>query len=711
MTLNNFFVLFLRCAYFLLPLLALSYNTSFAQVEQEDTLTYEMDEITVIGTRAEQRIIDIPYSVFRVDKKELPFGKKMSARDVLADVPGLFLQSRYGSHDLRVSLRGYGTRSNSGARGVRVLQDGFPQSEPDGETMIDDIDFTTLAGVEVVKGNLSSLYANAPGGVINFTSDLLFEQSYLGTISQVGSYGWLLNGVKLGLQNPANRLLFSYNYSNNDGFRDHSSEYRHLANAIYEAYPGHTSSLTILASYLNGISRQPGPLTRAEFEDDPFQAYDLAESQDFRRIAKKGRLGIRYKTRFSEDRNEVAITGYSSVKELVRVDNLFYTIFTRYSLGSQLSFTNRSKISGRENSFTAGMDYAYLAGPVTEFDNIGGSRDISVAKEFHENLNNIGFYLVDHFQVFPGRLDLLLTGRFDRNSFRRDIRIPFGSTDSSKVFQKFSPKVGLNYKVKPWIALYSSYGISYEFPALSELANTPFSSNIRYTINPDLGPQKSYNFELGVKGNFINPGWKFFPKAFIDITYFHYRIQNEIIPFVINQQTYYRNPATTNRDGLEIGFKSHPFESVEWAVNYVFMNFKYDDYVGTVYRPSGITVEDYTGNTVPSIPKHIINFILNYELEISETFEGLLQWDCDYIDRLYVNDLNSETSPSYFYGNVMAGLNFTVGTTNAIAYFAVNNLFDKRYVGFININDFNGRYFETGEPRRVSFGLRLKQPL
>ena len=137
-------------------LLFLLTRSCFSQErEKKDTLVYEMQEVVVIGTRTFEKIIDIPYSVFRVDKKELSYGKKVSANDVLADVPGLFLQSRYGNHDLRVSIRGYGTRSNSGVRGVRILQDGVPESEPDGETVIDAVDFTSLGGVEVVKGNLS----------------------------------------------------------------------------------------------------------------------------------------------------------------------------------------------------------------------------------------------------------------------------------------------------------------------------------------------------------------------------------------------------------------------------------------------------------------------------------------------------------------------------------------------------------------------------
>lgn len=719
MTMNNSFIF--RCRWIsVFFLLMLFLSPSFAQKaisdsfqeEISDTL-YQAKDVTVVGTRAEERIIDIPYSVFRVDRKELPYGKKISARDVLADVPGLFLQSLFGNHDLRISLRGFGTRSTSGVRGVRVLQEGFPQSEPDGETILDDIDFTSLGGVEVVKGNLSALYANAPGGVINFSPELYFPHNYVGLISQAGRYGWLLNGVKLGLQNPSNRLLFSYNYSNLDGFRDHGPEYQHLANAIYEAYPGRrATSLTILGAYLNQFSRQPGFLTREEFEADPFQADALAVSQDFRRHTRKGRLGIRFKTRFDEDRQELEITGYGSIKELERTDNLTYRLASRYSLGALLRFTNRSHIlDGRENTLTVGMDYAYQAGPVTEFENVNGNRGISVESEFRESLNNVGFYALDRFEALPERLNVLLLGRLERNSFQRDIRIPFGFTDSTVAFQRFSPKAGLNYKLKPSIALYTSYGLSYDFPALSELANTPLSSDISYTINPDLKPQESYNFEAGIKGNIVNPGAVFMPKYQFDITYFNYHIRDEIIPFVINQQTYYRNTARTNRQGLEIGFKSHPVEAVELAINYVYMHFQFDRYLATIYAPSGTTEENYTGNTVPSIPKHIVNFILNYELEFSEDLSALLQWDSDYIGDMYVDDANSELSRGYFYGNVMAGLNFKIHKTSAIAYFAANNIFDKRYAGFININDFSRHFYGTGEPRMFSLGLRLKYQL
>ena len=101
-------------------------------INKVDTLSYETDDVVVTATRVEKKIIDIPYPVIRLKSAQYKFARKVSVGDVLENVPGLFLQSRYGNHDVRVSIRGFGSRSNTGIRGVRILLDGIPESEPDG---------------------------------------------------------------------------------------------------------------------------------------------------------------------------------------------------------------------------------------------------------------------------------------------------------------------------------------------------------------------------------------------------------------------------------------------------------------------------------------------------------------------------------------------------------------------------------------------------
>jgi iron complex outermembrane receptor protein len=676
--------------------------------EKEDTLKYETEELVITGTRTFEKIIDIPYSVFRVDKKELGYGRKISAKDVLADVPGLFLQNHFGSNDLRISLRGFGMRSNTGVRGIKILQDGIPESEPDGETSIDAVDFTSLGGVEVVKGNLSSLYANAPGGVVNFLSDMNFTNNYVTSTNQVGKFGFRQNGVKFGLQDVNNRFYTSYFYRNLDGFRNHSASDQHLINSVYEGYIGTKTTVSVLGNYVNSFTRDPYSLTQSEFNIDPFQPSPLAVSQDFRNKTEKGRLAVRYKTSFGKNNiNEIELTGYGGIKELMKADLNFITYATRYTAGSLVRFSNRSQLFNRGNIISLGMDYAYQNGPITEYQNINGNRDITVQNEYTSSVSNIGFYVFDQFNLLKNKMDLYASARFDKNIFSRGNFIPYGSTDTFRVFQRITPKVALNFKLTPTIALYTSYGLGYDIPALSELNNTPVSSNLKYTLNPDLDAQQSGNFEFGIKGNIINKKSEFMRKLFFEVTFFDYRLKDEIVPFVINQVSYFRNAAKTNRTGVECGFKSEPFKGMDLIINYTRTNFKYDEYKATIYTPSGTYVEDYSGNFVPSVPQNIFNFILEYELEINEQISGLLVWDCDYLTKMYVNDKNSESTSEYFYGNFMAGITFNFRNFGAIFYLGGNNIFDKRYTGFVNTNDYFGMYYSMGEPRNFYSGLNI----
>ena len=86
------------------------------------------------------------------------------------------MQARYGTSDVRIAIRGFGARgagdrSNAGtSRGVRVLLDGMPETEPDGRTSFDNIDLASAEGIDVIRSNASALWGNAAGGVISVST-------------------------------------------------------------------------------------------------------------------------------------------------------------------------------------------------------------------------------------------------------------------------------------------------------------------------------------------------------------------------------------------------------------------------------------------------------------------------------------------------------------------------------------------------------------
>ncbi|MBS1494104.1 MAG: TonB-dependent receptor [Bacteroidetes bacterium] len=681
------------------------------EMEAKDSLEFNINTVMVTGTRTSKKIIDIPYAVERVDKSEFKFNRNVSIKDILADVPGLFLQNRYGNHDVRVSIRGYGTRSNAGVRGIRILQDGIPESEPDGSTTIDAIDYNSLGGVEIVKGNSSSLYTNAPGGVINFISDLSYPYNHVTSINQVGEFGLRQNGVKIGLLQNNYRFFLSYNYRNYDGYRPHSNEYINTVNSIFDAYPDSKTQIEILGNFVRGIIKLPGSLTLAEYNADPLQARPLAVTQDFRRETQKGRLGVRYKKLFGKnDNQEFEVTGFGAIKDYINTTNTLYTLINRYVLGSTVRYVNKSMIAGRENEFSTGLDYFYQTGPTSDYDNVGGVKGFSLLAQNTETLNNLGVYFSNQVNVVKGKMDLLLTGRFDRIIYETTPLQYLGSIDTTKIYQQFTPKIALNYKLTPNIAIYTSFGTGYDTPALSELNNYPFSSNGgRTVLNPDLTAQKSLNFEIGIKGTLQNERRELFKKTYFTATLYNSRVDDEIVPFVLSDKVFFRNAAKTNRTGVEIGLKNELVDGLEVVSNYNYAFFKYTDYVARIYDINGnITDENYGGNILPSFPRHIVNLILSYKYRVNKKITILAQADGDYIDKMFVNDKNSEETGSYSYFNSLLGVTAEFDKFNLLFSLGLNNIFDRQYVGFVNINDSNGRYYELGQPRNFYSGLNIE---
>ena len=89
----------------------------------------------------------------------------------LSLLPGVTVANRTNpSQDTRISVRGFGARSQFGARSIRILRDGMPLTLPDGQTPIDYLDLESVSRVEVIRGSASALYGNASGGVIDLRS-------------------------------------------------------------------------------------------------------------------------------------------------------------------------------------------------------------------------------------------------------------------------------------------------------------------------------------------------------------------------------------------------------------------------------------------------------------------------------------------------------------------------------------------------------------
>lgn len=671
-----------------------------------DSLSYEAGEIVITGTRPFKKIIDIPYSVTRVSKTDFQYDSKISVDDVLGNIPGLFLQSRYGNHDVRISMRGFGSRSNSGIRGVRILMDGMPESEPDGQTRIEAIDFNSIGSIEIIKGNSSSLYTNAPGGIINFINDKNYPSTFFTQFNEFGSYGLRRNGFKTGIRTNNVGLLATYSYHNFKGFRPHSEDYWHIINSVMEVNITPLSNLFVLANFADGIIRLPGSLKKAEYEEDPYQAASREVDFDFKRISKKGRLGLEYNAFLDEQKlNKIELTGYGALKYFERAA-ANYRVINRYHIGTTARFVNKMDFGQFSNEVQFGLDLYTQAGPEDAYNNINGKKGDILEGIVEESISNTGFYIQNTTDLIKDKMMLLLTGRYDKVVYDSKNYI-LESQNAKRSFEAFTPKVGLNYKLTPDVAVYTSYGLSFDSPAFNEMDDYPTDTRPSLQINPDLQAQKSRNFEVGIKAILRNRGTDLFNNINFEITFFNSIIKDEIVPFEVGGDYFYRNSAETNRKGIEAGADIEIIERLRFNLAYTWSDFVYSQYSSLSITDTISTFTDFGNNIVPSVPEHNIVVSLSYEYPFTTALTGFIKGSYLHVSGMYVNDENVDKTKGYNLVNGVAGLNFQFNRFNVLLSGGLNNITDMRYVGFVNINSASQRFYEAGEPRNFYTSLNL----
>ena len=78
-----------------------------------------------------------------------------------------------------------------------------------------------------------------------------------------------------------------------------------------------------------------------------------------------------------------------------------------------------------------------------------------------------------------------------------------------------------------------------------------------------------------------------------------------------------------------------------------------------------------------------------------------------YVDKLYVNDRNSDAAPAYAVVNARIGFSQTIGQAVWREFVRVNNLFDRNYAGSVIVGDTNGRFFEPAPGRNWFIGASV----
>jgi iron complex outermembrane recepter protein len=677
--------------------------------------TVPLAPITVTATRHATNLFAVPLAVTQVKKRDLFGTTGYGLDDALALVPGVVAQSRYGSQDVRIAIRGYGARgagdrSNAGtSRGIRVLLDGFPETEPDGRTSFDGIDLAAAQSVEVVRSNASAVWGNAAGGVVSVSTLPEFDER-LGSVEPMGgSFGlrrWALRGgVGLG----AGKVSASFVQSDFDGWRVHSGSRRSLVNvALITPVDEHTE-LGVYAVGSSNLFRIPGPLTAAQVAADPRQANAAYLARDERRVNLVGRLGLTLDHAIT-DRVGISALAFVNPKVLHRSERGTFRDFTRIHVGGN-SVLRVANTPGRRvrGTLLVGADFAVQDGAILFYSlTPQGTRGDTLRDNKGEGARNAGLFVTE--EVAVGRWALALGARYE------DITYDYRSyidpaLNARKAFTGVTPKAGLTYRLTPTHTVYASVGGGVEVPAGNETDAAP-PLDAATAINPLLRPIRSTTYEAGTKRVVALSGGGLVREVSYDAALYHTAVKDEIVPY--RGGRFYFTAGKVRRRGAELGLRVGAAGGVSVRTAVAYVDHRYTRYVvdSTYYgSPPGATA-DYSGNRVVGVPNLTYAVAMEFAppawrpLEVRVGVQGMSAY--------FADDANQVEVPPYRTVSLTVGTGEPLGLRGGLGvsgFVTVENLFDRHYIASAFLNpDVVGVEpvaFEPGLPRHVVVGITL----
>lgn len=641
--------------------------------------------VTVSIARAEAALSSLPYAVSAVAADAWRPGRPTAGLDeALLTVPGVFVANRYNyALDQRVAIRGFGARSAFGVRGVKVLLDGIPQTLPDGQGQLTNVDLAAVERAEVWRGAASVLYGNAAGGVISLRTSLE-EPGLLRPELRlvVGGYGFLKGAVRADAPVGAGSLHAAGSRMTTDGFRVHSAaEQRRLS--IRAAYPvGPGTRVTLLSSFADDpLAQSPGTLTRAEMDSLPRLADPRYVATEAGKVVTQGQVGASVHRRLSSGAS-VELVAFGQGREVENPLPFAVIALDRWAYGARSTATLPWGDGGQ--LATVGADLQWQR---DDRRNLSPDRRRVVLDQL-DRVVELGSFAQVRVPVGAG-VSVTAGARYDRVGFRVDDRLPGdGDQSGERTLAALSAMGGVTVERYRGVVPYVSVGTSFETPTTTELLNRPDG---RPGLNPELEPQRAVHYELGARGR----GGTWFS---YELAAFHADVRDELIPFespVEPGRRVFRNAGASRHRGLEAGLTVRPLPGVAATAAYTYADYRFE-----TFRVDGDTLD---GNRIPGVPVHRLHWTVRYEAPAG----GWVAVDNTYTSAVPADDTNAAEAAAWWVAAVRGGWRTVVSGWRVELFAGAENLLDRRYAGSVVINARGGRYFEPAPGRTLLVGAEL----
>jgi iron complex outermembrane receptor protein len=279
------------------------------------------------------------------------------------------------------------------------------------------------------------------------------------------------------------------------------------------------------------------------------------------------------------------------------------------------------------------------------------------------------------------RLSLRFGVRYSEVNFRvEDQYVTAASPDDSGSVKHdhVNPVLGATFHVNDALNVYAAYGRGFETPTFAELAYRTGGTGVNFALDAST----SDAYEVGLKFRTTSQR--------LNVAVFAIDTDDEIIvDTALGGRTTFKNAGKTRRRGAELGYDVRFDHGVSAHLALTYLDAEYARDATTGSPPVVIPA----GNKLPGVPERTAYGELSYAPPQLPGFRAVAE--VLYVSSVFDNDRNTVSAPSYTVTNLWAGQEWRIGGLHVAAFARANNVFDRKYVGSVIVNEGNGRFFEA----------------
>lgn len=706
----------------ILSLIAVSSMALSPPIFSQSATDTTVQSIEIQAGKLSQTQFDTPASINVINANSIAgSGPQINLTETLNQVPGVMALNRNNyAQDLQISIRGFGARAAFGLRGIRLITDGIPATTPDGQGQASTVSLTSADHIEVLTGPLAQIYGNASGGVIQTFTREAGNTPMWSSQLYAGSYGLLRKDLQLSQRTGNVGIVTDYSTFSTQGFRDNSDAQRQQLNTVITSQiQADTKLKWIFNSFDMPLARDPLGLSSAQYANSTNLAGNNAVLDGARKTVNQLQYGLVA---------EQLLDAHTSLQAKVYTgtrDNLQYQASsnptpsvainsTWVGLGRHFSGIGLQAKSSKSLGDQTMLDW--IVG--SEFDRSnelrqGGATHAGMLvpgltrNELNQSSNQDFFAQAN---LHMGEAWSLTAGaRYSEVTLENtDYFLSDGDGSGRIKYKALSPILGLTWHANDALNVYLQEGSGFETPALSELAYSVVSGNIKGNFNPNLLASHSKHLELGSK-------WRVSESQALNVSLFQIKSDDEIIALISKSgQTVYGNAGKTLREGLEL---THKLEWGEHLASTVALSTMRASYVNgfSSINSSGQNISIQAGNQLPGIAQHQLFASLIWKDTSSlQTRKNLgTQVELDLLARsgIWANDTNMDYASGYGILNLKLRHTFVSQDFENMIYMGIDNLANKKTIGSVIINQASNQFFEPGMYRNYTLGIQIKHPI